>query len=77
MHESRMRFLRKTRGNLYSLIYRISTLMAALGRIAVLVIFLPIFMIRQGRESWKYSFRKWGAILGWSLGLDNCVSYHS
>jgi len=73
MRESRMRFLRKTRGNLYGASYRISTLIAALGRIVVLTIFLPLYVIRQSRKSWESSFRKWGAILGWSLGLDNWV----
>lgn len=73
MRESRMHFLKKTRGNLYGTSYRISTLIAALGRIVVLTIFLPLIMIRRSRESWESSFRKWGAILGWSLGLGNWV----
>lgn len=69
IRESTWWFLRKTRGKLYSLIYRISTLIASVGRIAILVMFLPLLIIRQGGKSWNASFRKWRVILAWSLRL--------
>jgi GT2 family glycosyltransferase len=73
MCESIWRFLRKTRGKNYSLYYQISTLIAAVGRMAILIIILPIYIIRLGRKSWNTSFRKWVAILAWSLGLGGSV----
>jgi len=77
MRESVWRFLRKTRGKNYSLIYRISTLILAMGRMAILTIFLPLYIIRPDRKSWNSSFRKWGAILAWSLGLGDLARNHS
>jgi GT2 family glycosyltransferase len=77
MRESIWRFLRKTRGGNYSFSYRISTLIAAMGRLALLTIILPLYIIRPDRISWNSSFRKWGAILAWSLGLGNRVRNHS
>ena len=76
MRESVWRFLRKTRGKTYSLSYRILTLIAAMGRMAILMIFLPLLIIRHGIKSWNSSFRKWGAILTWSLGLGDGVRNH-
>ena len=77
MRESIWRFLRKTRGRTYSVSYRISTLISAVGRMAFLMIFLPLFLIRPDRKSWNSSFRKWGAILAWSVGLEDPVRKHS
>jgi GT2 family glycosyltransferase len=71
IRQSVWQFLRKTRGKTYSLGYRISILFSAIGRIAFLMIFLPLYIVRWDSESWKSSLRKWRAILGWSLGLEN------
>ncbi len=76
MHESIWRFLRKTRGKYYSLTYRISTLIAAIGRIGILTIIFPLYMIRQDRKSWNSSIRKWEAILAWSLGFEDLIRNH-
>lgn len=73
MRESRVKFFRKTKGYLYSLMYRISTLIAALVRIAVLATLFPVFMIRKRNDSWKYSFQKWRSILEWSIGFGKYV----
>lgn len=73
MHESVWRFMRKTRGKLYGLAYRASTLISAIGRMALLVIVLPLHLIQRGRESWNASLRKWKAILAWSLGIEASV----
>jgi GT2 family glycosyltransferase len=71
MRESTLRFLKKTRGDLYGFAYRGTTLLCAIARIAVLMILLPGQHIRQsGGSSWA-SFRKWRAILAWSLGFEN------
>jgi len=74
MRESIWRFLRKTRGGNYSFIYRISTLIAAVGRMAILTIIFPVYIIRTDRKSWNTSFRKWGAILSWSFGFGDSVA---
>ena len=76
MRKSTWWFLRKTRGNIYGLTYRISTLISAVGRMAILVIFLPLLIIRHGGKSWNSSFRKWRAILAWSLGVESLIRNH-
>jgi N-acetylglucosaminyl-diphospho-decaprenol L-rhamnosyltransferase len=73
MRESIWRFLRKTRGRAYGLAYRTSMLISAIGRLIVLMIALPISISGIGRVSWKASFRKWRAILAWSLGLEDAA----
>jgi len=73
MRESNWRFLRKTRGRLYGLGYRSTTLLCAMARIAVLMILIPGRHVRQGGESWRPPLKKWRAILAWSLGFENWV----
>jgi GT2 family glycosyltransferase len=73
IRESNERFLRKARGKLYSLGYRGSTLICALARISILIIFSPWRIIRSGSESWWVSLRKWRGIMTWSLGFENRV----
>lgn len=76
MRESAWRFFRKTRGKCYSLAYRASTMMTALLRLALLVILFPARQARGYQAGWWASFRKWNAILSWSIrGArrgDNC-----
>ena len=69
MRESIWRFLRKTRGELYGLGYRNSTLLSAAGRIACLLVLMPFYLILGRLASWKASARKWRAILVWSMGF--------
>lgn len=71
MRESIWRFLRKTRGEIYGLGYRYSMLISAIGRIACLLILLPLYISRRRRESWKTSVKKWCVILTWSLGIKD------
>jgi len=71
MRESVWRMMRKTRGNVYSFAYRVSTMISSIGRLIFLMAVLPLHLIRRGRESWNGSFRKWKAILTWSLGLKD------
>lgn len=73
MRESAWRFLRKTRGRLYGLAYRISMLISAIGRLVLLMIISPLYLIGNGRASWNASFRKWRVILIWSLGFEGSV----
>ena len=69
MRESVWHFLRKTRGELYGLGYRFTMLVSALGRLGIMLIFLPVFIVRKKVETWKLSMKKWRAIMEWSLGL--------
>lgn len=71
MRESVWRMLRKTRGNFYGSAYRLSTMLASVSRLMLLMIVLPLDLIRQSGESWNASFRKWRAVLTWSLWLRN------
>ncbi len=70
-------FLRKTRGELYGLGYRISVLLAALGRIACLFLVLPVYATRGRLKAWLGSLRKWRAISIWSLGLRSASARNS
>jgi len=69
MRESIWRFMRKKRGKIFGLTYRVSTLMSAVGRLALLVVFFPLYLIRMDAKSWNETFNKWRAILTWSLGF--------
>lgn len=71
MRESVWRMMRKTRGNLYGFAYRVSTLISSVGRLIFLIALYPLHRVRSTGESWKGSYRKWKAILIWSLGLKN------
>ena len=73
MHESVWRFMRKTRGKIYGIAYRCSTLISAISRLALLMMYFPLHLIRPERKSWYVSFKKWKAILTWSLGLKGLV----
>lgn len=63
------KFLRKTRGAGYGLIYRGSTLVAAALRLVLLAVLWPLYRIRKRPARWSASARKWVAILAWSAGL--------
>lgn len=71
MRESVSRLLRKTRGNLYSLGYRLALSCVAVVRLALLVLYYPVALIRQRARKWVLTFNKWVAILRWGLWLEN------
>ena len=66
--ESVFRFMRLNRGLGSALIYRVSMMVTALLRLAVMgpMMLLGNRVVRHGAGSW----RKWFAILRWSLGLN-------
>jgi len=70
MIESISQFLKKSRGGLYSLCYRLVLGGSALLRVAVLVILSPVLMIKSGMVRWKSACSKWLAILNWGVGLS-------
>jgi hypothetical protein len=59
--EATWRFLRKTRGRAYGLLYRIALLISALGRIIVLQLTRPFSPSAGG------AVRKWSAVARWSV----------
>lgn len=61
MRDSIWRFLRKSRGAPYGLAYRVSTVISAVSRLALLSVRSPL---RPGPSA-----RKWRAILAWSIGV--------
>ncbi len=67
--ESMWRFFRKTRGTAYALLYRASLLGPALGRI--LIGFAAYFFFPPSRSQSIAICIKWGAILRWSLGVND------
>ena len=67
MRESISRFLRKTRGGVYSVGYRCVMLFSSLCRLAALCLGGPLQSLRGRGSAWRSSLRKWFAILRWSL----------
>lgn len=68
MRESIFKFLKKTRGNVYAVMYKISILLSALFRFFIISLALiPCMLI--GRSSiCRASLTKWINIIRWSLG---------
>jgi GT2 family glycosyltransferase len=77
MRSSIWDFLRRSKGELYALGYRASTLMAALGRIGCLLLLLPVYVTRGRLQAWLGSVRKWRAISIWSVGLKRPTAHSS
>jgi len=74
--EAIRRFLRKTRGTAYSAGYRFMMLVSAVGRLCVLG---AAWIAGGGSPSRAASYRKWWAILCWSVNRDGIVAryYHN
>lgn len=66
MRDSIAHFLRHTRGRSVALMYRATTLVAALTRMAMLSV-RPLFMRSAQRERTLQTIRKWRRIASWAL----------
>jgi GT2 family glycosyltransferase len=73
MRESILRFLRSKRGSAYANFYRGLTGWAAILRIGLLCVMLPIAN-KERRASRKIALRRWMRILRWALGLEEWAS---
>jgi GT2 family glycosyltransferase len=73
MREATWRFLRKTRGRAYGLGYRAGMFGSAVGRLVALAFALAF---NRAKTPWKASFRKWLAILRWTLDRDDLVKQY-
>jgi GT2 family glycosyltransferase len=71
IRESVSRQLSKSRGNLYSLGYRLALTGATVVRLILLVLFFPAGLINHRTPEWGVAFNKWLAILRWGLWLEN------
>jgi N-acetylglucosaminyl-diphospho-decaprenol L-rhamnosyltransferase len=74
--ESMWRFFRKSGGNFRGMGYRGAMFCAALGRLALLFLALPVQQIRRRRAGWDNAFKKWRAILRWSARREKWVSQY-
>ena len=70
MRESVYRFLKKFRGGGYGVAFRATQALNALGRLALLVVFFPVCLIRGQSETARDPMRRWTAILKWTLGFE-------
>ncbi len=74
MRESISKFLAKTRGKLYSTLYRGSMFLAGVIRLfIILLVFIPCILAGRYARC-KDSFNKWTKIVQWSLGNTNLSS---
>jgi N-acetylglucosaminyl-diphospho-decaprenol L-rhamnosyltransferase len=71
--EATWRFLRKTRGTAYGVGYRTAMFASAIGRLVVLTLSMPFRISAGGDGVWKNSFRKWVAVLQWTVDRDDVV----
>lgn len=74
MRESKWRFMKKNRGEIYALAYRASIMISAISRLLLLIMLLPLYSHRQSVPAWNTSLKKWWVILTWSLGLKTVAS---
>lgn len=76
MREAIWRFMRKTRGGLYGLAYRVAMFTSACGRIVLLFLLSlkdSFFLRNDAREG---AFSKWFAILRWSLKREKWIKQY-
>jgi len=72
MRDSVFKFLRRSRGTPYAMLYRIMLFLSAMVRMAVLFIIFPFSAIPNRfvrRDAVKRAFKKWRNIARWSLAL--------
>ncbi|MGZ5494058.1 MAG: glycosyltransferase family 2 protein, partial [Thermoanaerobaculia bacterium] len=72
--ESVSRLLRKTRGAVYAVGYRLALTTAACVRLAALMLWLPYAALRARTREWMSVFAKWAAILRWGMGFEKWAS---
>jgi hypothetical protein len=76
IHESRWRFFRKTKSEIYSQAYRLAMLSSSFIRIGMLLFSWPIMKIYGKNSSIEVALKKWRAILRWTLGLEKWVTHY-
>jgi len=71
--ESVWRFLMKSRGPAYASAYRLTTAVAALGRLSLLLVIWPFGWVSGRAKSQAQSFRKWLTILQWGINTKRAA----
>jgi hypothetical protein len=61
-------YFRKTRGGVYEWLFRAAIATVAVFRIGLLTAMLPFANILWDKESLRFSFNKWKAVLKWAFG---------
>lgn len=70
MRESIFKLLRKFRGTVYAMAYRLVLLASAVGRLTVLIPFLAMPATWVDHLALLQAIRKWRSIASWSLGME-------
>jgi hypothetical protein len=70
IRESMVQFMKISRGSWYALAYRAATTAMATARVIALTPLLPLAVRPFARGGILRSWKKWAAILAWSLGLQ-------
>ncbi len=70
MLESRWRFFRRTRSEMYAWLYRIEMTLVCFSRIMLAVLSSPLGLIFNRFARWKQIIGKWYPRLRWTLGLE-------
>lgn len=75
MRESRYKFLKKSKGELYARLYKVSMILTSIMRLSILAIIIVLNPIIRTKGNFHYPLRKWKKIFSWSVGnekwLDN------
>lgn len=64
------KLFRKTKGELYGLLYRATMGCSAVGRLLVLALAYPLANVLWNKRSLQAAWRKWRVIFRWSVGLQ-------
>ena len=72
-YRSMLQYYRKTRGPVYQFMYRAAMCCAAMGRLVLLTLALPLGGCLWDKQSLRTASQKWRAVLKWSLGRQNPV----
>jgi len=70
MRESVLRFIKKTKGGIYSYLYRLTTILVAICRLFLIAILIGLEKNESKKKALNFSFYKWKKILTWSIGLE-------
>lgn len=70
-YQAMNQYYSKNHSHLYAAFYRTAMGASALCRIAMLYLVYPFGRLRWGRQAFRSTRQKWGAVLKWSLGLVN------
>lgn len=72
MRDSVRKFLKKFRGNIYSLLFVFSVQLASLGRISLILAMYPAALLKLiDRSNLENSLHKWRNIFLWSIGRES------